>query len=68
MSLKAVHIFFVTIATAIAVFFGVWSVQQVLATGTAADWVLAILAVLMALALPPYGVWFLKKMKKVGYV
>ncbi len=68
MSLKAVHIFFIVVATAIAVGFGVWSVQQVQASGNTGDWVLAILAILMAGALPIYGVWFLKKMKKVGYV
>ena len=68
MSLKAVHVFFVTIATLIAAFFGLWSVRQYGATGSGGDLLLSVLAVAAAISLPVYGVWFLKKMKKVGYV
>lgn len=68
MSLKAVHVFFITIATLIAAGFGVWSVQQYSATGVAGDLLLTILAIAAAISLPVYGVWFLKKMKNVGYV
>ncbi len=68
MSLKAVHVFFVTVATLIAAFFGVWSIQQYRATGGGGDLLLAVVAAAATLSLPIYGVWFLKKMKKVGYV
>ncbi len=68
MSLKAVHIFFITVATLIAAGFGLWSIRQYLATGSGGDLLLTILAVSAAISLPVYGVWFLKKMKKVGYV
>ena len=68
MSLKAVHVFFITVATLIAAGFGVWSIQQYTATGSGGDLLLTILAVSAAVSLPIYGVWFLKKMKKVGYV
>ena len=68
MSLKAVHVFFITVATLIAAGFGVWSIQQYTATGSGGDLLLTVLAVSAAISLPIYGVWFLKKMKKVGYV
>ena len=68
MSLKAVHVFFVTIATLIAFGFGVWSIQQYSVTGSAGDLLLTILAVAAAISLPVYGAWFLKKMKHVEYV
>ncbi|MEM7350039.1 MAG: hypothetical protein AAF657_04480 [Acidobacteriota bacterium] len=68
MSLKAIHIFFVTVATLISGGFGAWAVQRYLTTGSAGDLVLTVLTLAMTLALPVYGVWFLKKMKKVGYV
>ena len=68
MSLKAIHIFFVTVATVASGGFGVWSVQRYTASGSGSDLALAILTVAMAVALPIYGVWFLKKTKKVGYV
>ena len=68
MSLKAVHVFFVTIATLIAAGFGLWSIQQYSATGSGGDLFMTLLAVAAAISLPVYGVWFLKKMKKVSYV
>ena len=68
MSLKAIHIFFVTVATLISGGFAVWAVDHYLATGRGLDLALAILVMAMAVALPFYGAWFLKKMKKVGYV
>ena len=68
MSLKAVHIFFITLATLTAAGFGLWLVRQYLATGSSPDLLMAILAILGAVVLPIYGSWFLKKMEKVGYV
>ena len=68
MSLKAVHVFFVTIATLIAAGFGIWAVQQYSATGSGGDLLLTVLAVAAAISLPIYGVWFLKKTKHMGYV
>lgn len=68
MSLKAFHIFFVTIATLASGGFGVWLIRHYQVTHSAVDLLLAILAILGTLALPVYGVWFLKKTKHVGYV
>lgn len=68
MSLKAVHVFFITIATLTAAGFGLWLVQSYQATGTGLHLALAILSFLGAVVLPVYGSWFLKKMKTVSYV
>lgn len=68
MSLKAFHVFFVTIATLMAAGFGLWAIQQYSATGSGADLLMTILALAATISLPVYGVWFLKKLKKVGYV
>ena len=68
MSLKAVHVFFVTIATLTTAGFGLWAVRQYQASHSGIDLVLAMLAILGAVALPVYGSWFLKKTKHVGYV
>ncbi len=65
MSLKAVHIAFITVATLFSAFFGVWAL---LAGGGGMNLLLAIVGLAGAVALPIYGAWFLKKMKKVGYV
>lgn len=63
MSLKAFHILFVTISTALAVWFTVWSAQHV---GDGGHYlVLAIGGAALVVGLPIYGVWFLKKMKDV---
>jgi len=68
MSLKAVHVFFITVATLVAAGFGLWTIRQYQVTGGGADLLLSLLAVLAAVSLPVYGGWFLKKMKHVGYV
>ena len=68
MSLKTVHIVFITIATLTAAGFGVWLVRSYFATGSGLDLMMAILAFLGAIGLPVYGRWFLRKMKKVSYL
>jgi len=68
MSLKAVHVFFITAATLVAAGFGLWSIRQYQATGGGGDLLMSLVAVSAAVSLPVYGGWFLKKMKHVGYV
>ena len=68
MSLKAIHIVFVTIATLISAGFSYWTVQNYLASSGVGAMGMAALAVVMTVGLPVYGVWFLKKTKHVGYV
>ena len=65
MSLKAVHIAFITVATLFSAFFGVWAL---LAGGGGVNLALGIGGLAGAVALPIYGAWFLKKMKRVGYI
>jgi succinate dehydrogenase hydrophobic anchor subunit len=68
MSLKAFHVFFITVATLITAAFGLWAVWQAVVEGGVAAFVLAAVAVLTAVALPIYGVWFLKKTKAVSFL
>lgn len=65
MSLKAFHIFFVVVSTLTALGFGVWALGQPADAGYR---VLGILALLVGIALPVYGWWFLKKTKGVSYL
>ena len=61
MSLKAVHIFFITIATLFCIGFGVLALKQDLTF-------LGVLGFVGAVALLVYGSWFLKKMKDVSLI
>ena len=61
MSLKAFHIFFITVATLSCIGVGVLALRQDLTF-------LAILGFIGAVALVVYGVWFLKKMKDVSLI
>ncbi|MEM7581863.1 MAG: hypothetical protein AAF560_00665 [Acidobacteriota bacterium] len=68
MSLKAVHIVLVVVATIVIASSGAWLMQQALASGSAIDWMVAISACSAALALPVYGMRFLNGTRDVGYV
>lgn len=68
MSLKAFHVFFITLATLITLGFAGWSVQQVLYGAGASYLVMAIFGSLAGLGLPVYGVWFLKKTREVSFL
>jgi len=68
MSLKAFHVFFITVATLITAAFGLWAVRQAVVEGGMAEVALAAVAVLTAVALPIYGAWFLKKTKEVSFL
>ena len=68
MSLKAFHVVFITAATLFVAGCGVLILRQYLHTGGGELLLLAVLSFAGAVALPIYGVWFLKKMKHVSYV
>ncbi|HYE33141.1 MAG TPA: hypothetical protein VEH27_17065 [Methylomirabilota bacterium] len=69
MSLKAIHVLFVTASTALALFFGVWGVMKFMSpTGTIAHLLYAFLALGGAIALLVYGRNFLRKMKHISYL
>ncbi len=68
MSLKAFHIVFIVLSTALAVGLGVWAVDDF---GRSASWVHLALGVGSFIGggvLVWYGVWFLRKLKHVGYL
>ena len=68
MSLKAVHIFFITVSTLFLAGFGWWAVSQYMSVGGTSHLIFAILGAAGLVGLPIYGVWFLKKTKGVSLV
>ena len=69
MSLKAFHIVFITASSALAIGSGVWSLNNALSdAGTKRDWVFGLGSLAAGVALIFYGRYFLKKLKKVGYL
>ncbi len=69
MSLKAFHIFFVTISSALAFGFGGWSLKNYFGGERGAlDLVMGIGSLVVGVALVVYGKYFLKKLKKVSYL
>jgi hypothetical protein len=69
MSLKAFHLLFITAATALAVGCGVWGLKDFFsAQGRAWDLVFGLGSLAVALGLVLYERYFLKKLKRVGYL
>ena len=68
MSLKAFHIFFILASMALCVGLGVWAVDDF---GQSGSWVhlgLGVGSFIGSILLAWYGVWFLRKLKGVGYL
>ena len=68
MSLKAFHIFFIVVSIALCVGFGVWSTQNFARSGSWVELALGVGSFIASGALVWYGVWFLRKLKHVGYL
>jgi hypothetical protein len=68
MSLKALHIIFITASTLLALGFAGWAVRGYLATGGTADLCYAIGSGLSAIALLVYGKYFLRKLRHISYL
>lgn len=69
MSLKAVHLVFVTALAALAVFLGVWSLRDYRAPqGTVGDLVSGGVAFAVAVAVLAYGRYVLKKLKNESFL
>ena len=68
MSLKAFHVFFVTVSTLFLAGFCFWSGREYFAVGGSANLFYAGLSLAAVIGLPIYGVWFLKKTKDVGLI
>ena len=66
MSLKAFHVVFITLAVALALWLGWWSLGQARDSGEPRWWVLAALCAGGAVALVLYESWFLRKTRGVS--
>lgn len=66
MSLKHIHVVFITAATALAVVFGAWCWAQWQAEGGAGMMVGVVGSAATAIGLLVYGRWFLVKMRGLG--
>ncbi len=69
MSLKAVHLFFVTALSAMSFGCAIWKIRAFASpTGTTSDLVFAGGALLTTVLVIVYGRYFLKKLKAIGYI
>jgi heme/copper-type cytochrome/quinol oxidase subunit 2 len=69
MSLKAVHLVFVTVLTALTLGCGIWFLKAyAAATEEKSNLVIGILFLVACVGVIVYGRYFLKKLKKVSYL
>jgi len=69
MSLKAVHLFFVTALSALTLGCGIWFLKMYFESrDNKNDLVLGIVSIVAFVAVLVYGKYFLKKLKKVSYL
>lgn len=68
MSLKAVHIFFITLSILLALGFAIWEVQRYFETGEPVDLMSGIFSFVLAVGLVVYGLYFLRKLKHVRLI
>jgi len=68
MSLKAVHIFFISVSVLLAIGFSGWLFQQYQANGNNMFVVFSFLSLMSGISLVFYGIRFLKKLKHVSFI
>ncbi len=68
MSLKAFHIVFITLSTLLTLGFGFWGVEDWRRSGNSWHLGLGIGSFGAAVVLVVYGRWFLRKLRRVGYL
>lgn len=68
MSIKAVHLFFVTVLTTLCCGIGISKLRAYQVTGTSADLFWGLAALVVAVAVVIYGRYFLKKLKHYSYL
>ena len=68
MSLKAFHIFFIIVSTLLALGFGVWAVDDFGRSGSWVHLALGVGSFIASGGLVWYGLWFLRKLKHVGFL
>jgi len=67
-SLKAFHIVFIIVSTALCVAFAVWGAQDFARSGSWVHLSLGVGSFIGSILLAWYGVWFLRKLKGVSYL
>lgn len=68
MSLKAFHIVFIILSTALAIGFGIWATRDFAQSGSWVHLTLGVGSFLGSIVLVRYGFWFLRKLKHEGYL
>ena len=68
MSLKAFHIVFIVFSMALTLGFGVWATRDFSQSGSFVHLLLGMGSFIGSVVLACYGVWFLRKLKHVGYL
>ena len=69
MSLKSIHIVFVTAALLMTAFFGVWAWREYSGpAGTQAHLIYGVLSIVAFAGLLAYGRYFLRKLKHISYL
>ena len=68
MSLKALHLVFITASTGLAFVFAAWELTAYANGGQAGDLFYGIGSAICAVALIVYGRYFLKKLKNISYL
>jgi hypothetical protein len=65
MSLKAFHLFFITLSVLLALGCGVWTAQLYQSGGNPIDLAFAVASFAAAVGLVVYGAWFIRKARKI---
>ena len=65
MSLKIIHIIFITLSVMISIGFGVWGLHSHMTEGNPLNLVLGISSLVLGGVLVVYGIGFLRKMKEL---
>lgn len=68
MSLKAFHLVFILASIALSVLFGVWCFEEYSYTDSRLTLFMGIGSLLSTVGLSAYLVWFLKKLRHIGFV
>ena len=68
MSLKAFHLVFIVASLALALGFGVWALREWRGGEGTGYAVMGFLSIAIAIAIVPYSIWFLRKLKRVSYL
>jgi hypothetical protein len=68
MSLKALHIIFITCSTLLAFGFSAWAFWTYTSSRSVSDLALGILSLVGGIGLIWYGKYFLKKLKNISYL